>query len=489
MKKTLCIILSFLLLFASCGESETIEADNTDSTVSEISQMVKFDTSEINLSGDNIGTTEEVSEESASDVPLTISDFVVNEIGTFYNGVARFRICDTYSVIIDETTATSQGGFAGYGYIDEIGTVLLEPVYTSLPLKCEYPVFATYNTTDGNTKDSHSVYLYPGNENFNFTVQNNMDKFAESARNGMFWVRSVEQKLSGNVYTMTYYDENGTEVFSIENAMDLDNGRSDFNEYGYALVSINGIGRMIDKEGNIVELKHENGGKITIDSGNATINDIDIKSIKEGDIVYADLTYTYEYYGKQQQSKNDYWLKIDYSEHTYKELVCDFTINYISKNYIYNTSEKTSYFTDTFSKICEFTSISEFEGVSRYNQSKVSEDFICFILTNKDNVKFAAVAELSGKITMQPTTDISFGAIGAYDDVPSYFYDGLCPAKDPESGLWGYIDSIGYWKIIPQFKSVSNFSDGRAFVNTFYENYSEYHGAVIDTNGDIVFEY
>ncbi len=489
MKKTLCIILSFMLLCISCGENETLEADNTDSSFSLIPQAVELDTSEISIPDDTSDTAEEIPDESKPDGPLTISDFDVYEIGAFYNGLARFKINDLYSVTIDESSPKFQLGQCGY--IDTTGKVILEPIYTSLPQTCEYPVYAQFIISDGTTQSSYNEYIYPGNESFNFTFTDNMDKFSESASNGLFWVRSIEKKLSGNVYTMNYYDETGVKVFSIENATDLDNGRSDFNEYGYALVSIDGIGRMIDTEGNIVEFKHENGGKITITdlwgSYDGTVNDINVKNIY-GNIIIGSIMYTYESYGRQKEGGSDYWMKIDFTDFSYEKFANQlYTTNpdYISDNYIYN--DRSVYSVETFTKLFEFDDLTDFEGARINTQSVVSEDLICLSLYNKDYVHFATVVDLSGKITMQPTTEVSFGTNDIYG-LKVKFQDGLCPALHIESGLWGYIDSTGYWKIIPQFQKANNFSEGYAHVHLLEESGIS-HNAVIDTNGDIVFEY
>ena len=194
-----------------------------------------------------------MTEEFDPDAPLTLKDLDVATIYTFNDDRALFITLNTYSSVIDPETSTCRMG--KYGYFDSMGNVIVEPIYTYLPSHCEFPVLAGYDKSINGETRSYTTYIHPENSNFSFDFTDEMDKFAETASNGLFWVRSVEQKLSGNVYTMTYYDENGSEVFSIENAMQMEDGQSNFHENGHALVSIDGIGRMIDRNGNLLPRK------------------------------------------------------------------------------------------------------------------------------------------------------------------------------------------------------------------------------------------
>ena len=57
-------------------------------------------------------------------------------------------------------------------------------------------------------------------------------------------------------------------------------------------------------------------------------------------------------------------------------------------------------------------------------------------------------------------------------------YKNLCPAQDASSGLWGYVDPYGQWKIQPQYLSATSFTDdGYAIVNDI---------VVINTDGEMV---
>lgn len=63
--------------------------------------------------------------------------------------------------------------------------------------------------------------------------------------------------------------------------------------------------------------------------------------------------------------------------------------------------------------------------------------------------------------------DLEGNAISLPADVSELsggFSEGLCPAKQSTSGLWGYLDVDGAWAIPPQFNAVWSFEDGVARV-------------------------
>ena len=97
------------------------------------------------------------------------------------------------------------------------------------------------------------------------------------------------------------------------------------------------------------------------------------------------------------------------------------------------------------------------------------------VLKNDQGVYFYATVDQSGTVLMQPQKNIVFEASGTADLARYQFCRGLCPAKDAESGKWGYIDPHGNWRIKPQYDDAKPFSeDGYATVN---------QTSVIDTDG------
>lgn len=99
-------------------------------------------------------------------------------------------------------------------------------------------------------------------------------------------------------------------------------------------------------------------------------------------------------------------------------------------------------------------------------------------LVNESRTPFYSIVDSQGNLLMKPQRKVAFPinkelTIDHYD-----FCLDLCPAKDEESGLWGYIDPYGNWKIQPQYSSATSFSsDGYAVVND---------KIVIDTKGQLV---
>ncbi len=88
-----------------------------------------------------------------------------------------------------------------------------------------------------------------------------------------------------------------------------------------------------------------------------------------------------------------------------------------------------------------------------------------------------ATMDMNGNVLMAPTKDIELGT-GEYDQF--VFSNDLCCAYEPSSGLWGYVDVYGNWKIKPQYESVTTFSyAGYAVVDELL---------VIDTNGEVVLD-
>lgn len=91
------------------------------------------------------------------------------------------------------------------------------------------------------------------------------------------------------------------------------------------------------------------------------------------------------------------------------------------------------------------------------------------VLKNKDKIYYYSTVDQNGNVLLAPQKNIVF---------ENTFRKDLCPAQDVESGLWGYIDPYGNWKIEPQFTTATAFSgDGYAIVNL---------RMVIDTNGKTV---
>lgn len=97
----------------------------------------------------------------------------------------------------------------------------------------------------------------------------------------------------------------------------------------------------------------------------------------------------------------------------------------------------------------------------------------------KNTSEWCATMDMNGNILMPPTKDVIF----KYRSNPTELYvfsNDLCGAYQPSSGLWGYVDPYGNWKIAPKYNSVTTFSyAGYAVVDDLF---------VIDTTGKIVLD-
>lgn len=101
-------------------------------------------------------------------------------------------------------------------------------------------------------------------------------------------------------------------------------------------------------------------------------------------------------------------------------------------------------------------------------------------LKNKEGTYYYSIVDSQGNVLLEPQRNIAFPVSG-YEPRAIKVYEfcmNLCPAQDVASGLWGYIDPYGNWKIQPQYISALRFSDdGYATVNEL---------VVINTKGEIV---
>ena len=128
----------------------------------------------------------------------------------------------------------------------------------------------------------------------------------------------------------------------------------------------------------------------------------------------------------------------------------------------------------------DFNDIEKFSGLNK--AYKISGDnntlgrLAAITLKNKDGNFFYTVVDSKGNILFEPQKKIEFQATTSRYDMDAFdFCKDLCPAKDAETGLWGYIDPYGNWKIQPQYDNAEPFSpDGYATVDYL---------TVIDTSG------
>ena len=371
------------------------------------------------------------------------------------------------------------------------------------------------------------MYMFIDREgNVIFTADFNY-KSLSKFENGFFCVQTMEETIGGNVYTMTYYkvlyfkdnaknakfetvDIQGAilsgismeklnvcieEAFEIENAVGAGT-MSYFNEDGYALVNVPQTtgsslydGVLINTNGDICNFEGISEGESISDWYRNLAFISDYTKDSSGRYVYLDFdnqvaTRIGIFYDEDDYLMNDYindyyfvsngssWNGVDYGDSIILRGL------YISNNSLHTKN------------IINLSDIEEFAGASIMGASGSSLDEglrLCFnvYLKSKNGVFFSAVINDDGEILVSPTKEYQLG----YQDtsVIPYRYvcyafsgNGLCKAKDTETGLFGYIDLEGNWAMDPQYTSATDFCDidGVAVVNN--------GKTIIDSKGNIV---
>lgn len=278
--------------------------------------------------------------------------------------------------------------------------------------------------------------------------------------NGFFWVETVEELISGNVNTITYYNEKVEAAFSIkaENAGDF----SSFTDQGYAIVKIMPLEgqyntdkdyKMIDRNGEIVEWVFDG-----VKSDYTTLRP------------YSRNYYFYTHY--YDGSYGDYYYNSTGFE--YDESLFQTAGNIILRD------EKI---------VLRLYNIPEFGGANILDVDYCSyDDKDCFwvYLSNTSWVRFVSLIDIDGNVIITPTKDYTTFYRSTMHVNEVYFaYNvkaGLCKAEDTESGLFGFIDMSGNWVIQPQYRDVSDFYgevDNAVAVAD--------HNTIINSKGDIIF--
>ncbi len=378
LKKALCMVLAFFTLVLSFTACEDKSEDlSSNQTINESGVKNPSNNNEINNNTKPSGNNG-----ALATVYSQYSNLV--SIGPFHNGLAYFLIKNsTYDY--------------RYGYIDIQGNVVIEPTYRSSG-NFEYDYVKVKSSTYPNP---YLIIDRQGNIIFE-TEKNNVSAIGEVS-NGYFWVETVEELITGNVYTVKYYSVKDLSVVAtFYNHRADDSTRID----GTSKSSINNIGE-------------------------ASLYD-----------------YSRTYYGEDKAIN-----------------IADYDSSFVPTPDNWSVDIR---------KLDVFSSVNDLD----YKISSADNDLgqlATIAAKNQNGVAFFAVLDSTGNFFCQPQQSISF-----YDQLISNaeFRKNLCPAKDVESNLWGYIDPYGNWKIQPQYSSATPFSpDGYATVNKT---------TVIDTQGNTV---
>lgn len=123
-------------------------------------------------------------------------------IDSFVNGLASFLIYENTSVSHWWGQYGSWKGDYYYGFIDGKGNVVVKPQYACGP-KSPVPNFE-YNYTKVSSFYNDG-YIIDRSGNVIFEIGKNNVTGVGNVSQGYFWVETVEEKVSGNVYTVCYY--------------------------------------------------------------------------------------------------------------------------------------------------------------------------------------------------------------------------------------------------------------------------------------------
>ena len=162
-------------------------------------------------------------------------------------------------------------------------------------------------------------------------------------------------------------------------------------------------------------------------------------------------------------------------EYSYSE---DELLKFNISDYDSGYTPKTNNWTVNLDEVDNFSSSAKYEYcISKGDNAK--GQLATVALMNSNRVWFYAIVDSTGNVLMQPQKNIMFPILDKGQSIDDYgFCKDLCPAKDLESGFWGYIDPQGNWKIQPGYSKATAFtSDGYAIVND---------KIVIDTSGNTV---
>ena len=254
-----------------------------------------------------------------------------------------------------------------------------------------------------------------------------------------------------------------------------------FENVNYVLVQP-GAGaayQIIDKEGKTL-FEEGKDGVCCLGANNGYFNVVTEKEELTGNI------YTYTYYSAKNMNVVASFESLYYSEgyRGYYDVDNDGTFyiiygEYGSEREKYNIADYDPDYNERPNPEAtwnvDLNNIEAFQGVpvSSYMLSDKGDNSIGQIATvtlvNRNNVRYYATVDQNGTILMQAQKEMKLS--GA-------FYKDLCLAQDLETGLWGYVDPYGNWKIQPQYENAGRFTkDGYAIVDTVN---------VIDTMGKTV---
>ena len=178
---------------------------------------------EDNSTGTNSGANGAYDPNSPSD---SVQPSVGGEVYEKYKNLVRIEefVNDRAAfVVFEDDGSTHWGGgeptYTGsytYGYIDVKGNVVIEPKYMCSPRYSSASAFQ-FNYTKV-SDDGKKDYIIDRDGNVKFETGKNGVNQIGKAENGYFWIEMVEEKVSGNEYSVKYYSaQDMKEIATIDN--------------------------------------------------------------------------------------------------------------------------------------------------------------------------------------------------------------------------------------------------------------------------------
>lgn len=449
-------------------------------------------------------------------------ELAIYSIDEFSNGLAListnkgYGYINTKGEIVIEPCYLTAGRFytefarvkidGKYGYINTQGELVIHAQYSSAPEKFDHIAKVE---KDGIAQVINSVgsVIYTASKN---------DLIGEYS-NGYFWVESSKETLAGTEQTMCYYDLSGKLVASFSNSKNAEI-YSSVNEQGFAYIQKivrKGSGLYKDQcEFALVNIKT---GKVEL-QGIQSVNgnyyfdsNSDVQYITFVEGVNGDYTCSHEeatwVYELNQtitpMCKDGEWSTYFYlfaPRGTWDGYFANRANEDLANQYYVNIS----YIVQSWGNIAANFK----KDYPAFSGASIKGIDACFIptfgirylvlLKNNSGTIFSAILDRYCDLVSTPTNRYELGYPKQekinYQYYTLYqFYSGdadifeldykFAIARDPNSGLFGYVDLItGEWGIQPQYKSVTNFKGyGEESVAVVNGN------TIINTRGEVVF--
>lgn len=454
-------------------------------------------------------------------------DVEINSIGEFHDGLA----------VIDIKTAghkyytNAKGQEVEYkprGYIDTKGNIVIAPQYTEasnfknglarvgmrgkfgyIDTKGNVVVDIVYDSASEYFEDiaiveKDGVKQYINAEGTVLYTVTGKETALGEVSNGYFYIETKEALISGDEYTMTYYNakgqkavvedaKHGHHIYQKKGAATYDTveGRdlSVLNEWGCSVVqSSDGELKVIKIVEDSVTILYAPGIVFRTRSGgyyrfgdyifpNNVFVNFETGNISESYVPETTLK------GKDRRDLGDHYYYVDYVNYSDYEIYDDY-----SACIIYNNKLAIN-----LKEIAEFSSATPL-GVARYKYD--NKNYFAVLLENESSTKFISLIDETGKVLIAPTNEYNFmyswkeysNEYRSMMEKERLFYsmlpivDGLICARSSENSLYGYIGLDGEWVIQPQYQSATDFygegDDAVAVVN---------NNTIINRKGEIVF--